>query len=199
MLQFQRELFGIAAGVTSVFAAAPYICSILNGRTRPSGPSWWTWALSTTIAVSSSWFAGAGWAVLVLPICLCVSQIAVAALSVEYGDNSWDTLNKACIAGACSGIFFWLVLRQPLAALAAAIAADLLASVPNLRHAWRKPAEENRLAWTLAWCSAVLAVAAANQWSVAECGWAIYFLANATVVVVLVWRPALPHLFAGAR
>jgi hypothetical protein len=189
-------LFGIAAGALSVTAFVPYIRAIIKGRTKPSGASWWSWALLSGITVTSSWFAGAPLEVLILPIWLCFSQLLVAILSVRRGDNNWDWLNKACVIGACVGMGLWWITGQPLIALAISILADFLASVPNFRHAWTRPSEENQLGWTLGWGSAVMEIFAVTQWSLAESGWATYFLISMTITLVFVWRPTVRNLIA---
>lgn len=188
------ELFGLAAAIVSAVAFVPYVLSIFRGETRPAGASWWTWSLLTATTVLSSWSAGAPWEVLVLPSWLCFSQLSVAFFSIKRGDHNWDLLNKICVAAACAGLVLWLLSGQALLALVISITADVFASVPNLRHAWKSPQEENRLGWSLGFGSAVLVVLAISEWSVAEAGWAIYFLCSMTLTVVCVWRPVLKNL-----
>lgn len=181
--------FGILGSIISIIAFIPYLKAIFKKTTRPSGPSWWTWTILTFVAVTSSWFAGASWQVLILPVWLCFSQLLVAILSIKHGDNNWDWLNKTCVATALLGILLWLVTGQPLVALFISIAADFLASVPNFRHTWKNPEQENRLGWTLGWGSSVLELLAVSSWSPAQAGWAVYFFLNMSLTLVLVWRP----------
>ena len=191
MAYFDNKFFGIAASIVSVIAFMPYIVSILRGKTKPSGASWWTWSFLTIIIVISSWKAGASWDVLILPSWLCFSQLTVAILSVRNGDNIWDFSNLACIVGACIGIVLWLLTDEPLIALFASIVADIFATVPTFRHVWAKPEEENRIGWMLGWCSGILLIFAVNKWTLAEAGWAIYFVASMSVILIFVWRPSL--------
>ena len=188
MNYLSNNFFGIAAGAMSVLAFVPYVWAILKGETRPSGASWWTWTLLVFITITSSWAAGAPWQVLILPAWLCFSQFGVALLSLKYGDNNWDVINIACIGLALVGIALWVITGQPLIALGLSIIADFFASVPNFRHIWKNPKQENRTGWTLGWLSAVLEVAAITQWSLAESGWAVYFLFSMTTNFLLVWR-----------
>lgn len=180
--------FAVASSVASVVAFIPYVWAILKGQTKPSGASWWTWSFITLITTVSAWFAGASWPVLLLPFWLCFSQLFVAILSLKFGDNNWDFLNTACVIGAGIGVLLWLVTGQPLLALAVSIIADLLASIPNIRHTFLRPEDESKLGWTLGWLSAVFEIFAIGQWTLAESGWALYFLLNMTITFVLVWR-----------
>ncbi len=181
--------FAIAAGVFSVIAFVPYIRAIIKGQTKPSGASWWTWSLLAGITIASSRSAGAPIQVLILPAWLCFSQLGVAFLSLRYGDNNWDLLNKLCVGGALFGIVLWFITGQPLIALLLSVIADFFASIPNIRHVWTHPEQEDRLGWTLGWLSGVFEVLAISTWSFAESGWATYFLLHQTAVLFLVWRP----------
>ncbi len=195
MLELNNHFFGVTATALSVIATVPYISSILRGETRPSGASWWTWTILGIITVTSSWFAGATWSVLLLPLWLCLLQLIIAILSIKYGDNTWDRLNKFCVISACIGIGLWLITGEPLIALGISVAADLFASIPNFRHSWKNPEQENRTGWTLGWISSVLEIFAISTWSLAESGWALYFVFNMTTTLLFVWRPAIKSLF----
>ena len=184
-----HNFFGIAATVANVIAFIPYIRAIFKKETKPSGASWWTWTFLNSVALASSWYAGAPSAVLILPAWLCLSELFVAILSIKRGDNNWDKWNKLCVAGACIGIGLWAITGEPLLALMITIIADLLASIPTFRHAWTNPGEEDRLAWTLGFVSVLLEIFAINHWSLAESAWPIYFLLNMTIMLLLVWRP----------
>ena len=188
------QIFGILAGIASVIAFAHYIFWILRRGTRPSQAAWWSWALIALVYTASSWAAGASWQVLILPAWLCFSQLAVAVISLKYGDKTWDRLNIWCVVGAIVagfGISIWHVTNEPLAAFLIAIIADCLASVPNFRHAWKDPEQEDRLGWVLGWISAILAVFAIEQRNLANAGFGIYFFITMTVVVAFVWRPTI--------
>lgn len=182
------SIIGTAATILSVVAFVPYIRSILQNKTRPSSASWWTWTLLAFITVISSRAAGAPWAVLILPIWLCISQLGVAILALKQGDNNWDRLNQFCVAGALAGTLLWVVTGEPLIALLVSIVADFLASVPNFRHIWKNPEQENRLGWMLGWGSAMLEILTIRNWSLAESGWAIYFFINMSIVFILLYR-----------
>ena len=191
---FPSYIFGIAAGTVSITGFFIYIGSVVKGRTRPSGPSWWTWTLFAGIIVTSSWFAGAPWQVLILPLSLCISQFGVALLSIKYGDNNWGLSNKIYVSSALLAIVLWFLTGEPLIALIFSIIADFFASIPNFRHTWIYPAQENRTSWTLDWFSAILEIFTVSQWSIIESGWAIYFLLNMSVMLILVWRPSFAEL-----
>ncbi|MSU55110.1 MAG: hypothetical protein EXS46_01045 [Candidatus Taylorbacteria bacterium] len=196
-MYLDNYFFGIAAGALSVIAFTPYVFSIVKGETRPSASSWWTWFLISLITTSSTWYAGATWAVLVLPVWLCFSYLVVSILSVKYGDNNWDLMNKFCVLGALVGAILWWITGEPLVALVISIVADVFASIPNFRHVLKNPEQENRLGWTLGWGTALLELFAVSQWSfgsLAESGWAVYFFLNMTIVLLLLWRASAKKL-----
>ncbi|MFH1170741.1 MAG: hypothetical protein V1704_04250 [Candidatus Vogelbacteria bacterium] len=182
------EIFGIAAPIASVIAFVPYLRSILKDQTKPSSASWWTWTIITFVVVISSWFGGAPWPVLLLPAWLCLSQLAVAILSLKFGDKEWDVRNKICVGGAILGILLWLLTGNPLLALGLSIISDLFASIPNFRHIFLNPEQEDRLAWTIGWLSAVFQILAIKNWTLAESGWGFYFILNMTLVLFFLYR-----------
>lgn len=185
------DFWGITAVITSLVAFIPYIFSILKGGTKPSAPSWLTWTFLTFIVVISSWAAGASWQVLLLPIWLCFSQFLVTVLAFKRGDNNWDKINIICVALAIVGIGLWWLTGNPLLALFITIMADLFASIPNFRHVFMNPQQENVLGWAIGWLSSVFEIFAIHEWSLAESGWAIYFLLNMSITLFLITRPMI--------
>ena len=189
------QLAGTVATILSVIAFIPYIIAIMRNKTRPSGASWWTWSILAFITVVSSRASGAPWQVLILPMWLGISQLGVAILSIKRGDNNWDLLNKACVGSALVGMGLWLVTGNPLIALSISIVTDFMASIPNFRHVWKNPEQENWMGWTLGFGSAILEIFAVQHWSLAESGWAVYFLINMGTVLILVSRPMFRNFF----
>ena len=182
------EIFGIAAPIVSLIAFIPYFISILKGKTKPSSASWWTWAILISVITVSSWASGAPWQVLLLPAWLCFSQLAVAILSIKFGDNKWDLRNKLCVLLAILGILLWYFTGNPLLALGLSIIADLFASIPNFRHISLNPEQEDRLAWTIGWMSAVFEILAIKEWNFVSSGWAIYFLLVESLILYFLYR-----------
>jgi hypothetical protein len=184
-----HSIIGISATILSIIAFIPYIISILKGQTRPSGPSWWTWSILAIVTIISSKASGAPWAILILPIWLFISQLSISLLSIKRGDNNWDNTNKFSVFGALLGVVLWIFTGEPLFALIISIIADFFASIPNFRHIWINPEQENKLGWVLGFGSAVLEIFAIKNWSLAESGWALYFLINMSIVLILLYRP----------
>ena len=140
------------------------------------------------IAVISSWAGGAPWQILLLPSWLCISQLVVSILSIKYGDNDWDLLNKLYIGGAIIGLLLWVLTGNPLLALGFSIVADLFASIPNFRHVFFNPEQEDRFAWTLGWLAAFFEILAIKNWTFASSAWPIYFILNMTVVLFFLYK-----------
>lgn len=188
LIHYNYNFWGIVAVITSLVAFIPYIFSILKGKTKPSAPSWLTWTFLTFVVVISSRAAGASWQVLLLPIWLCFSQFLVTVLAIKWGDNNWDKININCIALAIIGVGLWWFTGNPLLALFSVIVADSFASIPNFRHVWINPEQENLTGWTLGWLSSVFELFTVHEWSLAESGWAVYFFLNMSITLFLVIR-----------
>jgi len=190
-----HEIFGIAAPIVSFIAFAPYLKSILKGKTKPSSASWWTWTILTFVIVISSRASGASWQVLLLPAWLCVSQLAVSILSIKFGEKKWDLGNKICVGGAIFGILLWVLTGNALLALGFSLLADLFASMPNFRHVFSNPEQEDKIAWTIGWLSAVFEVLAIKNWTFASAGWAVYFILNMTVILYFLYRRKMKYKY----
>lgn len=186
------EIFGIMAGIASFVAITHYVIAIFKKGTRPSQAAWWSWGLIALVYATSNWAADASWQVLILPVWLCFSQLFVAVLSLRYGDSKWDKLNLWCVVGAIIagfGITVWHSTGDPRTALIIAIIADCFASVPNFRHAWTHPEEEDRFGWLFGWISAIFALLAIEHRNLTDASFGIYFFFTMTAVMILVWRP----------
>ena len=182
------EFFGIAAPIVSLIGFVPYLISILKGKTRPSSASWWTWTILSFVIVLSSWAGGAPWQILLLPTWLFILQLIVAVLSLKFGDKKWGLTNQICVGGAIFGILLWALTGNPLLALGLSILSDLIASIPNFRHVYLHPEQEDRLAWTIGWLSAILEILAIKNWTFVESSWAVYFILNMSLTLCFLYR-----------
>ena len=185
------EIFGIIAPIVSFVSIVPYIKSILKGKTKPSSASWWTWTISTFIIVISSLSSGVSWQILLLPAWLCIYQLLVSILSIKFGDKKWDVKNKIYVGIAFFGILLWILTNNALLALGFSILSDLFASMPNFRHIFINPEQENKIAWIIGWLSAVFEILAVKNWTLASSGWAIYFILNMTAILFFLYRKKL--------
>lgn len=183
----RAAVLAVSAALT-LCAAIPYIRDILRGTTRPRVASWAVWASATGIGAAAALSRGQWLAGLFLGAC-AAEDAAVAVLGWRHGDRGIGWLDGACAAGAAAGLVLLVLVRAPVQAAAAAVAVDLAAGIPTVRHAWAAPHEET---WSeFAWCglAAALVLAAAGSGQVTGAAYPAYLAVfDAGLVLVILAR-----------
>jgi hypothetical protein len=182
---------GLGSGALSLAAIGVYLLDILRGGTRPSRSTWWVFALLNLTIVATYYAAGARETVW-LPASYGVGFLAVAVLSLRYGEAAWTTLDTLCLGGAVLGLVAWLALGSATAALAVLVAVDAVGMGPTLLKAWRRPWSESRSAWLVGALASLLNVAAVGSWSIVVAGYPLYLLAVNGAAAALVLAPRRP-------
>ena len=95
-------------------------------------------------------------------------------------------LDYACGLLSIGGTIGWLVTRQGLVALAAAVAADALAGVPTLVKSWRRPESESANVYLGAFASAVITLLTVKHISAPVVAFPLYIAVLAFVETALV-------------
>lgn len=185
-----RSFFAVASGVLLIASQFPYIMAIIRRQTKPVKATWLIWASLDTITFTGMYLEGA----LTLQMaCIVVGAWTVALLSLKRGLPGWRRVDKFCLAGAGLAIGVWALSGDPLFALMTSLSATLLGSVPTFVSAWQDPTRENKLAWTIATASCVLAVLAIPQWTLADASQPLVFLTIQLVMMYLLYahKPVL--------
>lgn len=136
----------------------------INQSTRPNRATWFVWAVISILILMSSLKSGATDTIWV-PIVLTAGPLIVAIISIKYGEGGWTRFDKLCLAGAFAAVMVWLLSGSAPAALLMSIVADAFGVAPTILHAYRKPEEENKLAWTLFFLGDVANLFAVTSWS----------------------------------
>lgn len=183
------EIIGIFAGIIEVCAFAPYIFSMVRGKTRPHRGSWFIWTLVGFVLLVSYYQAGAEETIWV-PLIMFVGPLVVFLLSFKYGVGGWeDPLDKYCLIGALVGVGCLAIFSSPLVALTVAIATDIFAALPTVKKSILEPASEDVYAWSLAFVANALNIAAIREWSLEIAGYPVY----ATLVFAIICFPLLKY------
>ncbi len=178
---------GQIAGLAGFLAFVPYIFDTLNHRTKPNKATWIIWAALGAIIAASYWSAGArdtAW----VPIGYAVGILAVAALSLRYGDEGWTALDWACLLGAGAGLALWQLTNEPVFALYLTTSVDAVGAVPTIAKTWRKPESESRAAWALFLLANSLNLLAIREWTLAMAIYPAYVFILSLVMNALIWR-----------
>lgn len=179
-----QHVLSMISGLIMLVAFIPYIRAILRGETKPSKASWLIWATLDIIT-----FAGmyASHTVNGQIVGTMLGAASVAILALKLGKPGWTMLDKICIACAVLAIVLWRIFDSPIVGLSTSLIATLVAGFPTFANAWRKPEEEDKLAWVLYWLSCVFAVAAIPSWTMGDAAQPLLFFANESVMVFILF------------
>ena len=191
-----HSTIGITAAILSLIDFGLYILSIygrdhrlrrLPTATVPNRATWFTWAALGTVTAASYVASGAtdtAW----FAIAYAVGFIAIALLSIKYGEGGFTWTDRACLIGALLSAVMWWKFNTPEVALYATLAIDFFGAIPTLKKSWLEPKKENRLAWSVTAIATGLNVLALN-WRTATLPLLIYplymLMVNGTIVALL--------------
>jgi hypothetical protein len=164
-----------------------YVAETLRGRTQPNRVTWLLWAIAPLLAFAVEIADGVGLQAL-MTFMVGFGPLVVFGASFVNRNAVWELgpFDYGCGALSVAGTIGWLVTRQGLVALAAAVAADLLAAVPTLVKSWRQPETETASAYAGAVFSAVITLLTVTRVSAPVVTFPLYIAVVASVELALV-------------
>lgn len=180
-----KSALAIVAGLVAVIAVLPYLRDTIKGKTRPNVVTWFTWSLLNFItciaaiaghAVQTGIFAGA----------VGLATVLVTISGLRYGLKKYTPLDVTCQVLAIVGIVLWRLSGDPATAIMFTILASFIGTIPTYRHAWMSPREETWQTFAIDGCSALIAVAAIEQVSIASLAYPLYIAASDTSLVTVI-------------
>ena len=181
------DFLGKVAGGVALFAFVPYIISILRGKTKPSFASWFIWTVVGFMIASSYYYSGAD-STIWMAISYFVGPLIVTILSVKSSDSNLNLLDKTCLFLVGLSVVVWGLSGSPLLALLINIFADFLGAIPTIRKAYKGPASEDRLAWSLYFASSMINLFAVEEWVFSIAVYPIYMFLGVGLTTILVFK-----------
>ena len=179
--------FVFLGALLSLGGSTRYAWLTWRGRTRPNRITWSLWALAPAVGFAAQVDEGVGLpAVLTLSIALGPAIIFLASFTNAAAYWRIRAFDLACGAVSLVALWLWLALDQPVAAVAAAVLADLVAGIPTIRKAWAFPETEHWAVFALGGANGVIAVLTLQTWGIAEAAFPLYIAVLGTGVAVLV-------------
>lgn len=180
-------LFGLIAGVLSIFAFLPYIRDTFIGTTKPQRASWLIWSVLSSIsffgqiaegASASLWFAGVQ----------VSGTITIFVMSVVLGKGVFLTLRDLVIlAVAGFGLFLWFLTDNAAYALGISITISMIGGVATVTKAYTAPASETSLTWAISFVASVFAIASVGAIDPLLLAYPVYLLAlNGAIMVAII-------------
>jgi hypothetical protein len=138
----------LAAGI-GVLSCLPYIRATVRRTTKPERASWLIWAAEYAVLFAAQIANGgknADWLVGAEFCCVLV----ICVLSRRYGTGALTPGTCMLLAGVVLALVLWFVTSNPALAIGLALAVEWAGAILTVRKAYKLPASESRLSWTLA-------------------------------------------------
>lgn len=192
--------FVIVGAVIGLAGSVGYAVDTVRGRTQPNRVTWLLWGAVPLLAFAVELRSGVGLRS-VMALSVGLGPLVVFAASFVNRTATWriGRLDYICGALSIAGTAVWLLTREGLAALCAAIAADALAGAPTLVKSWRAPESESSVAYWGALVNAAVTLLTVTTVTADEVAFPLYIVVIAGVELVLVSGRLGPRLRAQAE
>ncbi len=183
-----REAVAVIGSLILLAGMAPYILDTVKGKTKPNIVSWFTWTLLSVIGMAVAISEGAITAA-ILSGASALATMSVTVLGLRRGIKHYTFFDGACQVAALVGIVLWQITKQPELAVAIAVMADMVASLPTQKHAWQEPFAETWQAFAAGAVGSAIALATVSQFSFVALAYPIWlFLVNFITLVIIGYR-----------
>jgi hypothetical protein len=175
--------------------ALVYLRDTLRGTTQPNRVTWLLWAVAPLLAAAVELNQGVG--LQTLPTFMVgFMPLLIFVASFHNSAAVWKVrrMDYACGAVSVVGTIVWLVTRNGVLAISAAIAADFLAGVPTLMKSWTHPQTETVYSYIGALISMIVLLLTVDHWTFDVVAFPIFVVFMATVQSVLVGLEPGPRL-----
>ncbi len=173
----------------SLSGALAYMRDMVRGKSKPNLVTWGLWAFAPLIATGAALSSDAGtWSTVRIFISgFGPLLIFVTAFIVKQGYWKLGGFDYACGALSLVALGVWLIADSPVLAILVAAVADLFATLPTLKKAWRYPETETLYTYFVGIFTASIVIPAIPVWNIENAAFQVYLLvANISLVFVVV-------------
>jgi hypothetical protein len=167
--------------------ALVYLRDTLRGTTQPNRVTWLLWAVAPLLAAAVELNQGVG--LQALPTFMVgFMPLLIFIASFHNSAAVWKVRRMDYVCGAVSvvGTIVWLVTRNGVLAISAAIAADFLAGVPTLMKSWTHPQTETVHSYVGALISMIILLLTVDHWTFDVVAFPLFVACTATVQSVII-------------
>ncbi|MGW5140416.1 hypothetical protein ACWEPH_15190 [Nocardia beijingensis] len=127
----------------SLFGVVAYLAGIVEGNTRPRIASWAAWCTANTVFAVVAYLDG-GYLAAGINAAAAAMNAAVVAVGLARGSGlrPEDTIDWACLVASIACVLVTIGVSEKAFGALFAICANLIATIPTLRHVWSEPREE---------------------------------------------------------
>jgi hypothetical protein len=172
-----------------------YVRDTLRGTTQPNRVTWLLWAFAPLLAFAVELHARVGLRALTTFV-IGFMPLLVFIASFHNSAAVWKIrrLDYVCGAMSLAGTATWLVTRNGVVAIVAAIAADFLAGIPTLIKSWLHPESESAMSYVGAVLNAGILLLTVHHWTTEVAAFPLFIFISASVEVLLVGFRLGPHV-----
>jgi hypothetical protein len=174
---------------------AVYLRDTLRGTTKPNRVTWLLWAFAPLLAAVVEFDQGVG--LRALPTFMIgFMPLLVFAASFVNPASVWKIrrFDYGCGAISVIGTLVWLITRNGVLAISAAIAADFMAGLPTVQKSWTHPETETVHSYAGAAISMAVVLLTIDHWTFDVAAFPIFIVCMASIMVVLIGLEPGPRL-----
>jgi hypothetical protein len=192
MINVHFVYLGAACGVAGSLV---YVRDTLRGTTQPNRVTWLLWAFAPLLAFSVELHSGVGLRALTTFV-IGFMPLLVFIASFHNPAAIWKIrrLDYACGAMSLAGTAAWLVTRNGVVAIIAAIVADFMAGLPTMMKSWSNPESETVASYIGAVLNSGILLLTIQHWTVDEAAFPLFIFTIASIQVVFVGVKVGPRL-----
>ena len=169
--------------------AAVYLRDTLRGTTQPNRVTWLLWAVFPRPCSPPQSSSTRAWAPRALPTFMVgFMPLLIFIGSFHNSASVWKVrrIDYACGAVSVAGTVVWLVTRNGVLAISAAIAADFLAGIPTLMKSWTHPETETVHSYIGALISMVVLLLTVDHWTFDVVAFPLFVACMASVESIVI-------------
>jgi len=185
-----RSIFGVLAGLGTVYAFIPYIADTANNRTRPQRASWLIWSVLGSIAFFAQLYEGAS-ASLWFVAAQVTGTIVVFLLSIRCGSGALlKSSDYLILCVALAGLALWIYAETAVFSLMITIGISLLGGGITIIRAFKNPDGETLSTWVIFLIASVFALISVGSMSFTLLAYPMYLctLYSGIVLAILLGR-----------
>ncbi len=154
-----KLFFGLLSLVPAAIAYYLYFRAMFSGNIKPHAFSWFVWGMLSGIGFFTQVSAHGGIGTWTTGV-TSVASLTIACFALRIGGTKPTPFDWMLLAVALTGIFLLFVVRSHTIALWLTLIALVAGFAMNIRKGWRRPREENAMAFLLNTLKFIPAIAA---------------------------------------
>jgi hypothetical protein len=183
-----KLVFGILSLIPAVIAYTLYFRSMFTGKTKPHAFSWLVWGILAVSGFFAQVSANGGFGAWVTGL-TAVASLTIFCFALRMSATQPTRFDWTLLSIALAGLLLLLAVKNKDAALCLTLIALVAGFAMNIRKAYRKPNEENAMAFWLNTLKFVPAIFALSSFTFLTVAYPLVAaIGNAAVAVVVQMR-----------